>query len=257
MNVASSVQETFQTAVLSGPLLVAMAVAALAGAVSFLSPCVLPLVPGYVGYVTGLSGSTLQERRTRTVLVGVCLFVLGFAVVFVALGLAFSSMGAWLSEYMGLITRIMGVFVILSGIVFMGGLRMFQTERKIHARPKAGLWGAPVLGATFALGWAPCIGPTLAAVLALSTGFGATGSVWRGTLLTFVYCLGLGIPFIVVALLIHKGMGRLTWLREHQRAIQIAGGVMLILIGLLLVSGVWTMWINNLQGYIDGYELII
>ncbi|GAA2010146.1 cytochrome c biogenesis CcdA family protein [Brevibacterium samyangense] len=252
-----SVGSTFAQLAFDGPLLVAVLVAALAGAVSFVSPCVLPLVPGYVGYVTGLSGSSLEDKRTSRVVLGVGLFVLGFAVVFVALGAAFSGLGVLLSAHIGTITRIMGVFVVIAGIVFMGGLAVFQRERRIHARPRAGLWGAPVLGATFALGWAPCIGPTLAAVLALSTGFGASDGVWRGVLLTFVYCLGLGVPFLVVAVLLHKGMGRLQWVRRHQRGIVVAGGVMLVLIGLLLVTGVWELWMNSLQGLIANYEVAI
>ncbi|WP_236863113.1 cytochrome c biogenesis CcdA family protein [Brevibacterium daeguense] len=242
---------------MDGPLLVAIAVAALAGAVSFASPCVLPLVPGYVGYVTGLSGSSLQDRRTSKVVLGVSLFVLGFAVVFVAIGALFSGLGVLLAEWIDVVTRIMGVFVILAGIVFMGGFSFLQRERRIHARPRAGLWGAPVLGATFALGWAPCIGPTLAAVLAMSTGFGASDGVWRGTMLTFVYCLGLGIPFILVAVALHKGMGRLAWVRTHQQTIVRIGGIVLIILGVLLVTGIWTAWIYSLQGLISGFEMII
>ncbi|WP_349827241.1 cytochrome c biogenesis CcdA family protein [Brevibacterium litoralis] len=249
--------QTFAQIALDGPLLVAVLVALLAGAVSFVSPCVLPLVPGYVGYVTGLTGSSLQEKQTWRVVTGVGLFVLGFAVVFVTLGTAFSGLGSVLSGHIGLVTRLMGVLVVVAGIVFMGGLGFLQKERRIHARPRAGLWGAPVLGATFALGWAPCIGPTLAAVLALSTGFGADGALWRGTLLTFVYCLGLGVPFLLVAIGLQKGAGRLAWIRRHQTAIVRIGGGMLVIIGLLLVSGVWEMWMNALQGLIADYEVAI
>lgn len=232
-----------------------MGVALLAGIVSFLSPCVLPLVPGYVGYVTGMTGA--DTRRTSTVLTGVSLFVLGFAVVFVVMGVAFSSLGALLSNWIDIVIRIMGVFVVLAGMVFMGGFARLQGERRLHSRPRAGLWGAPLLGATFALGWAPCIGPTLAAVLALSTGFGAEGSAARGALLTFVYCLGLGVPFLIVALLVHKGMGRLSWVREHQRGIQIAGGVMLVIVGVVLISGLWTAWMSSVQNAVGGFETVI
>lgn len=256
-DVLAGIGSTFAQTALDGPLLAAIAVAALAGAVSFASPCVLPLVPGYVGYVTGLSGDALSDRRTGRVVLGISLFVLGFAVVFVALGTLFSGLGMILAPWIDLVTRIMGVVVIIAGIVFLGGLRIFQREARIHARPCAGLWGAPVLGATFALGWAPCIGPTLAAVLALSTGFGAEGGLWRGALLTFVYCLGLGIPFILLAVALHKGMGRVAWLRRHQRTIVQVGGAMLILLGILLVTGLWTRWIYSLQGLISGFEMVI
>lgn len=246
-----------QEAVLSGPLIVACLVAALAGLVSFASPCVLPLVPGYVGYVTGLSGTSLEDRKTSRVVIGISLFVLGFAVVFVAIGAAFTGLGVLLRPWEGLIMRILGVFVILAGVVFLGGIPFLQRSKQVTVRPKSGLAGAPILGATFALSWAPCMGPTLAAVLALSTGFGAQGDAARGMLLTFVYCLGLGIPFIVVGILVHKGMGRLRWVREHQRTIMRAGGIMLIIIGLLLVSGLWTMWIGSLQGAIGDFEVVI
>lgn len=247
----------FAQTVLDGPLLLAVLVAALAGAVSFASPCVLPLVPGYVGYVTGLSGATLEDRRTSRVVLGIGLFVLGFAVVFVALGAAFSTLGMLLNQWMDVINRVLGVIVILAGVVFLGGIPFLQRNAQVTRRPRAGLAGAPVLGAVFALSWAPCMGPTLAAVLALSTGFGAQGGVARGTLLAFVYCLGLGIPFLIVAVLIHKGLGRLEWVRKHQMTIMRAGGAMLILLGLLLVSGLWTLWISSLQGTIAGFEVAI
>lgn len=254
---ADGIGSSFASTALSGPLLAAVAVSLLAGLVSFASPCVLPLVPGYVGYVTGLTGATLESHRTRTVLGGVLLFVLGFAVVFVALGTLFSAAGALVSQYLPIITRVMGIVVILAGIVFMGGFGFLQRDRKLNVRPAAGIWGAPLLGATFALGWAPCIGPTLAAVLTLSTSFGGSGSPWRGALLTFCYCLGLGIPFLVVALLLSKGMGRLKWLRTHQRAIVIGGGILLVLLGIVLVSGLWNAWMARLQLTVGGFETVI
>ncbi|MGO3064790.1 MAG: cytochrome c biogenesis CcdA family protein [Brevibacterium linens] len=231
--------------------------AALAGLVSFASPCVLPLVPGYVGYVTGLSGSSLKDKQTWRVVVGISLFVLGFTVVFVLLGTSFSALGALFSQWQSVILRVLGVIVILAGFVFMGGFGLLQNERRIRARPKAGLWGAPVLGATFALGWAPCVGPTLSAVLSMSVSFGGDGMIWRGALLAFVYCLGLGIPFILLALAIHKGAGRLVWVRKHQTAIVRAGGIMLIILGVLMASGVWNMWMTSLQGLINGFEVVI
>nr|WP_216657208.1 cytochrome c biogenesis protein CcdA [Brevibacterium sp. CT2-23B] len=238
-------------------MLLAAGAAALAGLVSFASPCVLPLVPGYVGYVTGLSGSSLRDKQTWRVVVGISLFVLGFTVVFVLLGTSFSALGALFSQWQSVILRVLGVIVILAGFVFMGGFGLLQNERRIRARPKAGLWGAPVLGATFALGWAPCVGPTLSAVLSMSVSFGGDGMIWRGALLAFVYCLGLGIPFILLALAIHKGAGRLVWVRKHQTAIVRAGGIMLIILGVLMASGVWNMWMTSLQGLINGFEVVI
>ena len=247
----ASIGETFSQTALSGPMLLAIPVAILAGAVSFFSPCVLPLVPGYIGYVTGLGAASLTDRKISR--------VVGFAVVFVSMGLAFSLAGVLLSQWADVLNRVMGVVVIIAGIVFMGGIGMFQRTARISKRPPAGLWGAPALGTTFALSWAPCMGPTLAAVLALSTSFGATGTdgIWRGALLTLMYCLGLGVPFIVVAVLIVKGTGRLQWARDHHLLISRIGGAMLIIIGVLLVSGVWTQWVNSLQGMIGGFETII
>ncbi|MCM1013550.1 MULTISPECIES: cytochrome c biogenesis CcdA family protein [Brevibacterium] len=247
----------FAQAVLSGPLLLAAGAAALAGLVSFVSPCVLPLVPGYVGYVTGLSGSSLRDKATWRVITGITLFVLGFTVVFVILGTGFSALGAMFSQFQDILIRILGVGVMIAGLVFMGAFGFLQKERRIHARPKAGLWGAPVLGATFAIGWAPCVGPTLSAVLTMSLSFGSDGTLWRGAFLAFVYCLGLGIPFILLAIAIHKGAGRLNWVREHQTTIVRIGGVMLIALGFVMAIGLWNQWMNSLQGLISGFEVVI
>lgn len=253
----SGIGADFAQTVLDGPLLLAAGAAALAGLVSFASPCVLPLVPGYVGYVTGLSGSSLKDKETWRVVVGIALFVLGFTIIFVLLGTGFSALGALFSQWQGLLIRILGVVVIIAGFVFMGGFGLLQTEHRIRARPQAGLWGAPVLGATFALGWAPCVGPTLSAVLSMSVSFGGEGTIWRGALLAFVYCLGLGVPFILLAVAIHKGAGRLTWVRRHQTAIVRAGGIMLIVLGVLMASGLWNAWMTSLQGLIYDFEVVI
>lgn len=226
---------------------------------SFLSPCILPLVPGYVGYVTGLTGADLVQHKSRRIFAGVGLFVLGFSVIYIAYGLAFSIAGAALRPWVEPVTRVLGVVVILAGVVFMGGMKWFQRDRKITRRPPAGLWGAPVLGATFGLGWGPCIGPTLAAVLSLSYTMGpdAGSGVARGTLLTFVYCLGLGIPFVVVALLLRAGMGKMQFFRRHRVSVMRIGGVMLICVGVLLVSGVWTDLVGNLQNTIGTFRPVI
>lgn len=243
----------FSDTVLNGSLLLALPVALIAGIVSFLSPCVLPLVPGYLGYVTGLTGVDLAKQRRGRMVTGIALFVLGFTVVFVATGAVFGGLGSWLAISSGWLTRVLGIVVVLMGIVFMGGLGIFQREARVHARPPAGLWGAPLLGVTFGLGWVPCIGPTLAAVQVLA--FSDGPSAYKGAVLTFVYCLGLGVPFVLIALGIRRGVGALAFFKKHRRALQGAGGGLLILVGVLMVSGVWTYWISQVQIWIGTVEL--
>ena len=244
---------SFSDAVLNGSLLIALPVALLAGLVSFLSPCVLPLVPGYLGYVTGLTGVDLEKQRRGRMVAGIGLFVLGFTAVFVATGAVFGQLGSWLAISSGWLTRVLGIVVVLMGIVFMGGLGIFQREARVHARPPAGLWGAPLLGVTFGLGWVPCIGPTLAAVQLLAFSDGA--SAYKGALLTFVYCLGLGVPFVLIALGVRRGLGAMAFFKRHRRALQASGGGLLILVGVLMVSGVWSQWISQLQIWIGTVEL--
>lgn len=239
---------SFSDAVLNGSLLIAVPVALLAGIVSFLSPCVLPLVPGYLGYVTGLTGVDLEKQKRGRMVAGIGLFVLGFTVVFVATGAVFGQLGQWLATSQVWLTRVLGIVVVLMGIVFMGGLGIFQREARVHAKPRAGLWGAPLLGVTFGLGWVPCIGPTLASVQLLAFTDGPTA--YKGAFLTFVYCLGLGVPFLLIALAFRRGMGALKFFKKHRRALQVFGGGMLILIGVLIVSGVWSHWISQLQLWI-------
>lgn len=245
----------FAEAIQSGSLLLALPVALLAGLVSFLSPCVLPLVPGYLGYVTGLTGVDLEKQRRGRMFLGISLFVLGFTVVFVALGTALGAVGTWLSTNASWITQVMGIVVIVLGIVFMGGFGMFQREARIQAKPPAGLWGAPVLGLTFGVGWVPCIGPTLSAVQLLSFSGGTTAA--KGALLTFVYCMGLGLPFLLIALGFRRGMGALEFFRKHKLLLQRVGGGMLIAVGLLMVTGVWNLLINQLQLWIFTVKLPI
>lgn len=254
---ASGVGSDFAQTVLTGPVLLAAGAAALAGMVSFLSPCVLPLVPGYVGYVTGLSGTSLREKTTWKVVVGTSLFVLGFTVIFVLLGTLMSYLGAVFSQWEDIIIRILGVVVIIAGFVFMGGFGLLQRNRQIRAKPKAGLWGAPLLGGVFALGWAPCVGPTLSAVLSLSYSFGGEGMAWRGAFLAFAYCLGLGVPFILLALALHRGAGRLKWFKRHQNLVVKVGGIILMVLGAVMASGLWTLWLNSLQGSVAGFDVII
>ena len=239
--------------ILEGNLGLALPIALLAGLVAFVSPCVLPLVPGYLGDIGGCAGSAEKNvrgaRQRGRLLAGVGLFVLGFSVVFIALNVVAAAAGALLIPWMGLITRIAGVVLILMGLVFIGQFTFLQRDFKPQWRTTAGLAGAPLLGVVFGLGWAPCIGPTLAAVLSFSMG---SGNAWRGVLLGVVYCIGLGIPFLLVALGLNWVTGSVAWLKRHIRVINMVGGAFLILIGVLMVSGVWQILVNQLQGAVIG-----
>ena len=246
--------------VASGSLIIAMLLAFAAGIVSFASPCVLPLAPGYLSYVTGLTGAEIagEERGGTTtvavksrVLLGSVLFVLGFSVVFVSYGLLFGGLGSLLLEYQSVISRVLGVIVIIMGLSFMGVIPGMQREWRMHRMPSYSVWGAPVLGVLFGLGWTPCIGPALTAVQSLAF---TEASAARGALLSFVYCLGLGLPFILLGLLFRQAAGTLAWVRRHYALIMRIGGGLLVAIGLLLVSGVWdtiTIWMRTL---VPGFE---
>lgn len=255
-----SLGETFASIVLSGSMLLAIPIAMIAGLVSFASPCVLPLVPGYLGYVSGMAGATTadgvahQRKKRNTMVLGALLFVAGFTAVFVSLGLLAGSLGAALAPWQTWIERVLGVGVIVLGIVFLGGFGAMQRERRIAFKPAMGLSGAPLLGMIFGLGWAPCIGPTFAAVLSLSLG---GGSAARGGFLAVMYCLGLGLPFIAVAFAMDRGSKMLEFLRKHRLALMRIGGSLLILIGIALVSGLWGAWVRSLQGLIGGFETVV
>ncbi|MGN6428848.1 MAG: cytochrome c biogenesis CcdA family protein [Leifsonia sp.] len=235
--------------VVSGQLLLALPIALLAGLVSFASPCVLPLVPGYLAYVGGTTDPGAKRDRGR-VLTGVALFVLGFALVFIAYGAAFGALGFWLVRWQEVVIRVMGVVVILLGLVFIGQFSFLQRTIKPSWRPATGLIGAPLLGIVVGLGWTPCIGPTLGAILSLSVG---SGSPWRGALLMLVYCIGLGIPFLLVALGLDWVAGSVAFLKRHIRAINIIGGVLLVAIGVLMVSGLWTQLMSSFLAVINGF----
>jgi cytochrome c-type biogenesis protein len=233
--------------VFGGSLWLAAPLALLAGLVSFASPCVLPLVPGYLGIV---GGATDGRPRVARAVWGAVLFVLGFSVVFVAFGIAFGAAGLALKPWLDLVTRIMGVLIILLGLVFVGFFGLFQRTAKINLAPRVGLAGAPLLGIVFGLGWTPCIGPTLAAIFSLSLD-AATPA--RGALLGVAYCIGLGLPFVLLAAGFQWATSSVAFLRRHVRAINIGGGILLILIGVLMVTGLWNLIIVSTQAAIGEY----
>jgi cytochrome c-type biogenesis protein len=242
--------------VLHGALLLALPVALLGGLVSFFSPCVLPLVPGYLSYVTGFSAVDLADaegRRRGRILLGALLFVLGFTAVFVSGGALFGFFGHTLYNDRHLITRVAGALTILLGLAFMGLLPGFtQREFRSHRRPAVGLVGAPLLGVAFGIGWTPCIGPTLGAVESLAWNEGSAG---RGALLTAAYCLGLGVPFIVAAVAFRRALGAFGWVKRHYAWVMRIGGGMLVVVGVLLVTGLWDQWVSRLQEWTSGFTV--
>jgi cytochrome c-type biogenesis protein len=232
--------------VTSGSLLLALPIAFLAGIIAFVSPCVLPLAPGYISYVTGLTGAELGDpaRSRGRVLLGSVLFVLGFSVVFVSYGVLFGSLGATLLEYQSVIDRVLGVLLIAMGLAFMGLIPALQRERRMHIVPQWGVAGAPLLGLVFGLGWSPCIGPTLAAVQSMAF---TEASAARGALLSFVYCLGLGLPFVLLALAFSRSMRAIGWVKAHYAVVMRIGGAMLLILGVLMITGLWndfTIWLR-------------
>ena len=230
-----------------GNLLLALPIALGAGLLSFLSPCVLPLVPGYLGYVTGVTDAK-DMRRGRTLL-GASLFVLGFSVVFLAVIVLSSTVGIFFLQYRGIIERVAGAVVIVLGLVFIGQVTFLQRTVRLGWRPAAGLAGAPLLGAVFAVGWTPCIGPTVGAVISLASYQGDPG---RAAIIGVFYCLGLGIPFLLVALGFGWVGGSIAWVKRHIRLVNIIGGVLLIVIGVLMVTGVWGWFLSSVMGVING-----
>ncbi|WP_217548782.1 cytochrome c biogenesis CcdA family protein [Streptomyces sp. GbtcB6] len=241
------------TTVMNGALLLALPIALLGGLVSFFSPCVLPLVPGYLSYVTGVAGTDLADARRGRMATGAALFVLGFTAVFVSGGALFGYFGQDLQEQSGTLGKVLGVLMIAMGVFFMGLMPWFtQREFRFHRRPVAGLIGAPLLGALFGIGWTPCIGPTLSAVLSLSAQQGSAG---RGAILTVAYCLGLGVPFVLTAVAFRKALGAFGWVKRHYVWVMRIGGTMMIVTGVLLLTGAWDGLVQEMQGWSNGFTV--
>ncbi len=249
-----SIADWFVDQATSGTMLLAIPVAMTAGAVSFFSPCVVPLLPGYVSYATGLSGADLATARRGRMLAGTVLFVLGFTVWFVVLGTATGALGAWLWEYKRPISVVLGVVTILVGLVFAGVVPWLQRDVRVHRLPAVGLGAAPLLGMLFAIGWTPCLGPTIAAVQSLALTEGTAG---RGAVLSVAYSLGLGVPFILLGVAYRRTLGAVQWVRRHQVWVTRVGGVMLVVVGLLLVSGWWDLWVAELRGWVGAFEVSV
>lgn len=244
--------------VASDPLLLAALVSAAAGVVSFASPCVLPLVPGYLAFASGLSGAEVDRGGGRvrgTVIIGTSLFVLGFAVFFTLIGGAFGAVGRQLAAQRQAVGVVGGVLVLAMGLFLLGVFRPARMEGELRALPLAhrtGLLGAFPLGLVFGAGWTPCIGPTLATILTLSTA--ASGaSPGRGAFLAFCYSIGLGVPFLAVGLLLGQGVRTVSWLRRHSVRVERAGGAMLVVIGLLLMTGLWDQVLLAFRPLISGF----
>ena len=249
--------------VFDGALWLALPVALLAGLVSFLSPCVLPLVPGYLGFLGGATtasaprvsrgsrGSAAGDGRGR-LLLGVLLFILGFTIVFVAMGVLAGTLGRFFVAYGDLLTRVLGVVVILMGLVFIGVFGVAQRTLKPQVRGGLGLIGAPLLGIAMGIGWAPCIGPTYTAILSISL---TQADPWRAVVLAVAYSLGLGIPFLLIALGVGWAARSTAFFRRHIRVVNIVGGVLLIVLGLFMVTGAWTAVMSSLTGVIGSVQL--
>jgi cytochrome c-type biogenesis protein len=242
----------FRDTVLSGSMALALPVALVAGLVSFFSPCVVPLLPGYLSYATGLSGVDLENARRGRMALGSLLFVLGFSFVFVVLGTVSGALGDWLFRYTQEISVALGFFTILVGVAFIGLVPWLQRDVRVHRVPAVGLAAAPLLGVLFGLGWTPCIGPTLSAVQFLAL---HEGTATRGAMLSVAYSLGLGIPFLVAGLAFRRTLGAVKWVRRHQVWVTRIGGIMLIMVGLLLVTGLWDQWVADLRSVVTGFEV--
>jgi len=248
----------------TGGLWLALPIALAAGLLSFVSPCVLPLVPGYLGYVSGIAGEQsgrtesgggdaagVKDRGRSRLIAGTLLFIAGFSAVFISAFVLGGVVGIFLLRWEDLLLRVAGVVVILMGLVFIGQVSLLQRTWKPQWRPASGLVGAPLLGVVFAIGWTPCIGPTLVAAQSLVLDSQDLG---RAALIGVFYCAGLGIPFLLVALGFGWVGGSVAWVKRHIRVINIVGGAVLVLIGVLMVTGVWRSLISAFGAVILGVE---
>ena len=249
---------TASSTVAQGSVLLAIPIAFVAGLISFASPCVLPLVPGYrsfLGGAVGAAGASQADRRHARTLLGAIAFVLGFTIVFVALGGFFGGLGQVLRDQQRLLSVVFGAVTVVLGLFFAGllpGASLLNREARVHWLPRATVLGALVLGFLFGLGWTPCIGPTLGAILGLAA-TSSSASVARGALLSVAYCAGLGIPFLVAALLTDRVPAISAAIRRHGPVIMKVGGILLIVIGLLEMTGLWTTIVRWLQDQIGSF----
>ncbi|HZK31401.1 MAG TPA: cytochrome c biogenesis CcdA family protein [Corynebacterium sp.] len=253
MILAQDVGGVFADAAASGPLLIGVLAAALAGLISFASPCVVPLVPGYMSYLTGVVGGemnyegehgpTVGKKRQGAVIGAAALFILGFTVVFVLATVSVFGLISALALNTETLMRVGGVITILMGLVFMGWVPALQRDTRTQPRRWSTWLGAPLLGGVFALGWTPCLGPTLAAIISVSAGTEGMTAV-RGVVLIIGYCLGLGLPFLLVAAGANWAMSSIGFLRRHSRTIQIIGGLLMVLVGVLLLTGAWNHFVG-------------
>ncbi len=234
----------FYDTALSGSLILALPVALMAGLISFFSPCVIPLLPAYLSYATGLSGAELADAKRSRMVLGAVLFVLGFSVVFILIGSLTGAAGAWLFTHTRQLNVVLGVITILLGLAFLGAVPFLQRDWRIHRVPAVGLAAAPVLGFLFGVGWTPCVGPTLGAINLLSVN---EATAARGALLSGVFALGLGLPFIAAAFAYRRMLGAFAVVRRHQVFVVRLGGVMMIAVGVLLVTGWWDVLVQWLQ----------
>jgi len=239
--------EFFVNNLFDGFILLALPLAIVAGLLSFISPCILPLVPGYLSYAAGFS-----QAKGR-VLLGSSLFVLGFSVLFVSYGALFGGLGARIAVHEEIITRVLGVFTIGLGVIFAGAFPMMPTLRP-RISTTGGLVGAPILGFLFGVGWTPCIGPALATVQTLAF---SESSAFRGAILSLGYCLGLGLPFIATGLFFDRSARLRSFLTRNGRVISLIGGIFLIAIGLLQVSGLWNTLMIDLRSVISDFAPVI
>ena len=240
--------------VTQGSLFIAILISFSAGLISFLSPCVLPLVPGYLSFITGFGLNANKSIRKSKALIATLLFIAGFTFVFVCIGMFFGGIGGWFISYGRIIERIMGLFVIALGISYLGFWNLFKREYRFRTPVKQGLIGAPLLGALFAIGWTPCIGPTLAAVQTLAFN---QATVSRGAILSVFYGFGLGLPFLFITFALEKALVSVSWLRKRQALFIKMGGLLLIIIGILLATGLWSEVTVEMRILISGFTPLL